>query len=142
MTDLLTRASLLTTLTHAPASATNALAEALLDLVGEVTVLQNRTALVMLPFTDTATGVRFHLGEILVAEAHVRLESGHEGYAAVVGRDLVQAVGIAVIDAVFAAGVGGELILRAARDMAAAQAADDDLLLRQVEATRIEMETF
>ncbi|MDZ4768837.1 MAG: phosphonate C-P lyase system protein PhnG [Chloroflexota bacterium] len=143
--SVLSRADLLSILTHAPADPVKSFAETLLDQVGAVTVLRNRTALVMLPFTDTASGTRFHLGEVLVAEAHLQInlyDTPHEGYAAVTGRDLVQAVGIALIDAAYSAGIAVEAITVFAAAQAAEQAASDDVLLRQVEATRIEMETF
>ena len=63
----------LTILTHAPANAVKLTAEALIDSLGEITVLVNRTGLVMLPYTDTVKGSRFHLGEVLVSESRVRI---------------------------------------------------------------------
>lgn len=118
------------------------LAEAILPALGEVQVLSNRTGLVMLPYTDTSQGTRFHLGEVLVAEAHVRLANGVEGYGACVGRDLLHALAVALLDAALVAGIARERILAFLVEQAAAQAAADELLLRQVEATRVEMETF
>jgi alpha-D-ribose 1-methylphosphonate 5-triphosphate synthase subunit PhnG len=134
--------SLLTVLTHAPAHAVKALAEGLLDTLGEVCVLINRTGLVMLPYTDSAHGTRFHLGEVLVSESQVRLDSGAEGYGVVLGRDLEHSLAVAILDAAWRAGQHREQIEAFAGAQAAAQQAADDALLRQVEATRIELETF
>jgi alpha-D-ribose 1-methylphosphonate 5-triphosphate synthase subunit PhnG len=134
-------ASVLTTLTHAPADAVKDFADALLPDLGQVEVLTNRTGLVMLPYTDSAQGTVFHLGEVLVSEAHVRL-GGAEGYGMVTGRDLVQALAVAVLDAALRAGLHAERITAFVAQQAAQQAADDERLLRAVETTRVEMETF
>jgi alpha-D-ribose 1-methylphosphonate 5-triphosphate synthase subunit PhnG len=133
---------MLTTLTHAPADAVKLFADALIPDLGDVQVLVNRTGLVMLPYTDSAYGTRFHLGEVLVSESRVRIGQGAEGYAACLGRDLEQSLAIALIDAAAQAGVASEAIARFVKEQAAAQQAADDLLLRQVEATRVELETF
>lgn len=137
-----TQGQILTVLTHAPADAVKAIAEEILPHLGEVTVLLNRTGLVMLPYTDSAQGTIFHLGEVLVSEAHLRLESGQDGYALVTGRDLVQAVAIAVLDAALQGQVMTEQIMAFVREQAALQAKADEDLLRLVETTRVEMETF
>lgn len=137
-----TQSEYLTTLTHAPADSVKAMAEATLAHIGAVDVLINRTGLVMLPYRDSAQGAYFHLGEVLVAEAHIQIEDGVHGYGLVLGRDLEFAMGVAVLDAALQAGINRaeiEAFLVAQRD---AQAATDDLLLRQVAATRIELETF
>ena len=133
---------LLTVLTHAPAPAVKALAEGLLDTLGEVRVLTNRTGLVMLPYTDSAHGTRFHLGEVLVSESQVCLEGGAEGYGVVLGRDLEHSLAVAILNAAWTAGQHREQIEAFAAAQAAVQQAADDALLRQVEATRIELETF
>ncbi len=132
----------LSILTHAPSDRVKQLADDIIPELGLVTVLENRTGLVMLPYTDSAQGARFHLGEVLVAEAWVRLENGIEGYAAVVGRDLLQALAIALLDGALRADIAKECIQEFIRAQQAAQQQADDELLRQVEATRIEMETF
>lgn len=142
MTTTFAQGEYLTILTHAPAQAVKALAEALLPQLGPITVLKNRTGLVMLPYTDSAEGVQFHLGEVLVAEAHIRLESGIEGYGMIMGRDVVFAMGVAVLDAALMAKISVEDIHAFLTEQRAAQAAADDELLRKVEATRVEMETF
>ncbi|MBN8595801.1 MAG: phosphonate C-P lyase system protein PhnG [Anaerolineae bacterium] len=132
----------LTLLTHAPAQPVKDLAEDILPHLGDIQVLVNRTGLVMLPYTDTATGTRFHLGEVLVSESRVRIEAGAEGYAVCLGRDLEQSMAIALLDAALQAGIRTSLIETFLAEQEQAQLAADDLLLRQVEATRVEMETF
>lgn len=132
----------LTVLTHAPADAVKAVAEDLLALLGDVTVLVNRTGLVMLPYTDSAHGTRFHLGEVLVAESRVRLAAGTEGYAVCMGRDLEQSLAIALIDAALQANIDTSTLYPFIETQAEAQRAAQDTLLRQVEATRVELETF
>ncbi len=132
----------LTILTHTPADTLKAFTETILSSLSAIEVLTNRTGLVMLPYTDTAEGALFHLGEVLVAEAHVRLENGTAGYAVCVGRDLVQALAIAILDAALRADIERENIIAFIETQRAAQIEADSLLLRQVEATRIEMETF
>jgi alpha-D-ribose 1-methylphosphonate 5-triphosphate synthase subunit PhnG len=122
----------LTILTHAPAPAVKALAETVIPHLGSIQVLLNRTGLVMLPYTDTAQGARFHLGEVLVSESHVRIERGDQGYAVCTGHDLKQSLAIALLDE----------ILAFVAEQARAQAEADTALLRSVEATRVEMETF
>ena len=66
----------LSTLAQAPAEDVKALAEDVLAHIenhGSVQVLQNRTGIAMLPYTDSVKGTAFHLGEVMMAEAHVRL---------------------------------------------------------------------
>lgn len=124
-------------------AALKAQAEAILPLLGAVEVIVSRTGLVMLPMRDTVQDAAFFLGDVLVAEAQVRL-GGHgvEGYGMVVGRDLERAMAMALIDAALAAGIEtGRLdafLARAAERLAA----DEADLLRRIEATRVEMETF
>jgi alpha-D-ribose 1-methylphosphonate 5-triphosphate synthase subunit PhnG len=125
-----------------PAEAIKLFADEMIPHLGSITVLQNRTGLVMLPYTDSAQGTRFHLGEVLVAEAHVRLDSGIEGYAACVGRDLLQALAIALLDAALRAEIQIPAIEAFLIEQQIAQKEADEQLLRQVEATRVEMETF
>lgn len=142
MTTLFSQSDTLSTLTHAPADAVKALAETVLLALGDVKVLQNRTGLVMMPYTDSAQGTVFHLGEVLVAEAHIRLPDGTEGYGMIVGRDRAFAMGVAVLDAALAAGIASHQINAFVNEQKIAQEANDTALLRQVEATRVEMETF
>lgn len=142
MTPVFSQSDTLTILTHAPAADVKALAETILPSLGDVRVLINRTGLVMLPYTDSAEGTLFHLGEVLVSEAHIALPSGVQGYALCIGRDLVQSLAIAVLDAALSANIQTEKIHGFLQEQQQAQAAADELLLRKVEATRVEMETF
>jgi len=102
-----------------------------------IEVLLNRTGLVMVPMRDTVEATDFFLGEVLVAEAHIRV-AGREGYGLRQGHDLEAAMAMAVADLCFhdprvASFVSAqqEVLDRA-----------DDEFLRAVEATRVEMETF
>ncbi|UCI31702.1 phosphonate C-P lyase system protein PhnG [Mesorhizobium sp. B4-1-4] len=120
-----------------------AVAERILDDLGEVVVITNRTGLAMLPYQDTVKGTAFHLGEVLVAEAHIAVPGrGVEGYGAVVGRDLEQAMAIAVIDAAMAAHHDTASIAELLDAEHAYQREADRQRLRKVEATRVQMETF
>jgi alpha-D-ribose 1-methylphosphonate 5-triphosphate synthase subunit PhnG len=111
-----------------------------------VQVRNSRTGLAMLPFTDSVKGVTFHLGETLLAEAYVSVGT-QEGYAACLGRDLEQAIGLAILDALLqsrepAAQAQQPTIHAFVRAAAQQQQAEDAALLRKIEATRIELETF
>ena len=134
-------AALLGTLARADPAALKVLAEAVLPNLGDVEVVRSRTGLVMLPMRDTVRGTDFHLGEVLVAEAHIRA-AGAEGYGMAIGRDLERAMAMAVLDAAATAGVRAEEVARFASGEADRLAAEDDAALRRVEATRVEMETF
>lgn len=135
------QAELLSTLSRADAGAVKSFAEDLLPDLEPVEVLRNRTGLAMLPLRESAQGATFYVGEVLLAEAHVRA-AGAEGYAACLGRDLEQALALALIDAAHRAGVAGPAILTFARAQAAAIEAEDAALLREVERTRVDLETF
>jgi alpha-D-ribose 1-methylphosphonate 5-triphosphate synthase subunit PhnG len=138
----LSQSEYLTILTHAPAEAVKEMAETVIPQLGEVRVLVNRTGLVMLPYTDTSNGTLFHLGEILVSEAHVQIADGVQGYAICTGRDLEQSLAVALLDAALTAGIMRDHIMAFVFQQALAQAEADTVLLRAVEATRVEMETF
>lgn len=130
-------------LARAEKAAIERVAENLLATLGEIEVISSRTGLVLLPRQDSVTGTPFHLGEVMVAEAHIRLAAdGVEGYGAIVGRDLERAMAMAVIDAAIAAGraPGAVHAFLAAED--ARQREADAERLRKVEATRVEMEAF
>ena len=123
--------------------AIKATAEQVLDTLGEVAVLVNRTGLAMLPLIDTVQGTAFHLGEVLVSEAHIRVpERSVEGYGALIGRDLEHAMAMAIIDAAIAADHRADIILELLDTERSYQEAEDRLLLQKVEATRVQMETF
>ena len=119
----------LTLLTHAPANAVKAAAEAVIPLLGDIRVLVNRTGLVMLPYTDTATGTRFHLGEVLVSESRV-VAADVEGYAVCMGRDLEQSLAIALIDAALQANIAHDTLQPFLAAQADAQLAADNLVKR------------
>lgn len=132
----------LNTLTHVSGEHLKPFVDSLLPRLGDdIEVIYNRTGLVMLPYTDSVNGTVFHLGEVLIAEAQVRL-SNQEGYGAVLGRDLEQALAVALLDAALQANLLTEEIMAFLDAQAQFQTAADELLLRQVEATRVEMETF
>lgn len=120
-----------------------ACAEQVLLELSEISVLKNRTGLAMLPFQDTVEGTSFHLGEVLVAEAHIHVAGVDvEGYGAVVGRDLEHAMAMAVIDAAISAkraSVAIGVLLDAEASFIEEQ---EKTRLRMVEATRVQMETF
>jgi len=63
----------LDTLAKADPIRLKAFAEKLIGELGDVDVLQSRTGLVMVPMRDTAQGTNFHLGEVLVSEAHIQV---------------------------------------------------------------------
>ena len=138
------QSQILNILTQAPASAVKALADELLPWLEQhapLEVSQNRTGLVMLPYRDTVQGTLFHLGEVLVAEAEVR-QAGLIGYGAVLGRDLEQALAVALLDLAGQAGIGTErleVFLEAAQSQ---QSQAHSQLFAKVDATRVQMETF
>lgn len=133
-------ARLLEVLARSDPARLTALAERLLPQLGVIEVIHSRTGLVMLPMRDTVQGTDFHLGEVLVAEAHIRA-GDTEGYGMVVGRDLERAMAMAVVDAAASHGQTPDIrhfLHSEADDLAAA----DTARLREVEATRVDMETF
>jgi alpha-D-ribose 1-methylphosphonate 5-triphosphate synthase subunit PhnG len=132
----------LETLARAEPARLKAEAEAVLPLLGDLEVLQSRTGLVMLPMRDTVQETDFHLGDVLVAEAHVRLADGTGGYGLIVGRDLERAMAMAVMDAARSAGIAADRIAAFLDAEARAIAASDTETLRRIEVTRVEMETF
>jgi len=129
----------LSALARAEDAPLKAVAEAMLPELGDIEVVASRTGLVMLPMRDTVQGTDFFLGEVLVAEAHIRAR-GVEGYGMVTGRDLERAMAVAVLDAAHALGLSAAAGFAAAE--AARQEAADRETLRRIEATRVDMETF
>jgi alpha-D-ribose 1-methylphosphonate 5-triphosphate synthase subunit PhnG len=143
MTYLDQQAEVLSILTQTPPEDIKTFTETLLPELGHIDVQQNRTGLVMLPYQDTAQGATFHLGETLVAEALVTLEHHQtQGYAACLGRDLEQALAVAILDACLSADVFTQQIEAFVEVQRSKQQDAQTLLMRQVEATRVEMETF
>lgn len=134
-------ATLLAILARAEADALKAVAEPLIGGLGEISVQENRTGLVMLPMRDTARGVHFHLGEVLMSEARITA-GGIEGYGMRRGRDLEAAMAMAVVDLSVALGRAHEAISAFVAGQAAHQQTEDRDTLCRVEATRVDMETF
>ncbi|MEO1680858.1 MAG: phosphonate C-P lyase system protein PhnG [Pseudomonadota bacterium] len=136
-----TQAETLSVLARADPDRLKRFAEDLIGGLGDIEVLTCRTGLVMLPLRDTAQGTVFHLGEVLVSEAHIRA-GGAEGYGMVRSRDTERAMAMALVDLALSLGVASA----ACRAFVAAEAmAQDDAdreTLKRVAATRVEMETF
>lgn len=135
-------AAVLGTLARARPDRLKSLAEALLVSLGDIQVITNRTGLVMVPMRDTVQNVDFHLGEVLVSEAHIAGADGHVGYGMVTGRDLERAMAMAVIDLHLSVTEQDDTVSRFLAEERAFADAEDELRMRQVEATRVEMETF
>jgi alpha-D-ribose 1-methylphosphonate 5-triphosphate synthase subunit PhnG len=131
----------LSILSRAPAQEVKMLAEELIPALGAIEVIRNRTGLVMLPALEPVKGAAYYLGEALISEAHVRLATA-EGYGACLGRDLEHALAIALIDAARAAEVAHARIDAFLARQSALLVHADQQLLADVEATRVEMETF
>lgn len=119
-----------------------ALAEQVLDGLGDISVIANRTGLVMMPMRDTVENVDFHLGEVLVSEAHIADAAGTVGYGMITGRDLERAMAMAVVDLAMRTGARRTEIDALLEEEHRRLAALDDERMCRVEATRVEMETF
>lgn len=132
---------MLSTLARTDADAIKAFGETLLDQLGDIEVISSRTGLVMLPMRDTVQGTAFHLGEVLVSEAHIRM-GGHEGFSVRRGRDTEAAMAMALVDLAVDAGVAVTDCTEFVARQRAVQTAQDHKTLCQTEATRVEMETF
>ncbi len=132
----------MTALTQTPAENLKVFADQVLLDIRRIEVLENRVGLTMWPMRDPVKGTDFFLGEVLMAEACVRIGGEVDGYGACLGRDLEQALGIAVLDAAWRAGIAAARIEAFAVEQARLQAEADERLLKQVEATRITLETF
>lgn len=118
-------------------------AERVLPLLGSVEVIHSRSGLMMMPMRDTVEGAAFHLGEVLVAEAHIRLPaSGAEGYGLVLGHDLERAMAMAVVDVALHAGIETQALEAFIARTQSQLAQADDETLRDVAATRVDMDSF
>lgn len=131
----------LSTLARADAARIKQFAETLIAPLGPINVQQSRTGLVMLPMRDTAGGATFHLGEVLVSQAHVSRD-GIDGYGMRRGRDLEAAMAMALVDLAIASGIEVTGCRAFCQQEATRQAEDDHDRLRRVQATRVDMETF
>ena len=129
------------TLARANADKLKRFAETLIPDLGEIEVLQSRSGLVMLPMRDTAGGVAFHLGEVLMSEAHIR-KGDVSGYGMRRGHDLEASMAMALVDLAMAMDVRTDDCKAFCDDEAEALKATDQDVLRRVEATRVNMETF
>jgi alpha-D-ribose 1-methylphosphonate 5-triphosphate synthase subunit PhnG len=138
---MIDHSELLSTLARADSDRIKGFAEALIDLLGDIVVLQSRTGLVMLPMRDTAGGTAFHLGEVLVSEAHI-CQGDRTGYGMRRGRDLEAAMAMALIDFAVARGIGVDACASFCAQETATFVEQDRQTLRRVEATRVDMETF
>ena len=136
-----THSEMLGILAAADGARLKAFADPLVDRLGDVEVIENRTGLVMLPMRDTAQGTHFHLGEVLMSEARIA-SGGAEGYGMRRGRDLEATMAMAVVDLAVALGLEGAECGAFLAEEAAAQAEADRERLCRVEATRVDMETF
>ncbi len=145
-TTLSQQSTYLSVLTLSPAAEVKNFIESLLPVFPATQVLGSRTGLAMLPCYDSVKGVEFHLGEVLLAEAHVQVGT-QQGYAACLGRDLEQAIALAIVDAALQSNEPDSVaqhptILDFVASQAQRQQASDDELLHKIEATRVELETF
>ena len=129
------------TLARANADKLKRFAETLIPDLGEIEVLQSRSGLVMLPMRDTAGGVAFHLGEVLMSEAHIR-KGEVSGYGMRRGHDLEASMAMALVDLAMAMEVRADDCKAFCDAEAEALDATDTDVLRRVEATRVNMETF
>lgn len=129
------------TLARADAARLKAFAETLIPDLGDIEVLQSRSGLVMLPMRDTAGGVAFHLGEVLMSEAHIR-KGKVDGYGMRRGHDLEAAMAMALVDLAIATQTRADDCAAFCAKEAELLSAQDTDVLRRVEATRVNMETF
>lgn len=132
---------MLSVLARADAERLKAFAGTLIVRLGEIEVIESRTGLMLLPMQDSARGVNFHLGEVLMSEARIRA-GGVEAYGLRRGRDLEAAMAMALVDLAVALGLAQGACAEFLEAEDATQRAADDDTLRRVEATRVDMETF
>ena len=138
---ILGHADALNALAHCSTGTLKAFAESLLADGFDISVEKNRTGLVMVPMRDTVEGTAFHLGETLVAEARVSA-LGRTGYGMRIGHDVEAALAMSIIDAAFQAGYAADAISAFLAETRQQLAAADSDRLRDIEATRVNMETF
>ena len=135
------QSQLLSTLSVSSAAEVTQFTDTLVPSLSDIQVLENRTGLVMVPYSDTRQGTTFHMGEALVAEGRVRIGES-EGYGACLGRDTKLALAIAILDAACQANQNRESILEFVKNQQAELARSEETLLKKVESTRVEMETY
>ncbi len=138
-----TQSEYLSILSRAAVEPLKLFADTIIPALEPIQVKENRTGLVMIPYTDTAQNTQFYIGEALIAEARVTILNGAaEGYGACMGYDLEQALAISLCDAALTAGVQTDAIYTFIAAQATLQEEADDALLKAIESTRAEMETF
>lgn len=119
------------------------LAERAAPLLAPVRTLREGPRLLPLPFRDGRRGSGFFLGEALVYEVWIRAPHlGKEGYGAALGLNRRRARALALLDLALAAGVEATAIREGAERARQALEAEEARLLRQVAATRLEVETL
>jgi alpha-D-ribose 1-methylphosphonate 5-triphosphate synthase subunit PhnG len=119
-----------------------ALAERILDRVGDVTLLSAPgPATMLVEVTESVAGQPFHLCEVVVSEASVAV-SGRRGDGLVLGSDTERALAAAVCDAAAEAGLFADEIERLVADALAAQARERARRAGAAAATRIDLEVL
>ncbi|MEO1700587.1 MAG: phosphonate C-P lyase system protein PhnG [Pseudomonadota bacterium] len=113
----------------------------LVEAFGEIEVLHSRTGLVMVPMRDTAQGTNFHLGEVLVSEAHIQ-SADAQGYGMRRGHDLEASMAMALVDLALQRDINTAACHEFLDAESVALASADKQTLQRVEATRVDMETF
>jgi alpha-D-ribose 1-methylphosphonate 5-triphosphate synthase subunit PhnG len=131
----------LSVLSRAEPAVVKAFAEGLIPSLEPIEVLENHTGLVMLPMQEPVKGEYFYLGEVLVAEARLKAV-GVDAYGACLGRDILHALALAIIDAAWQSGISAHQVEEFVVAQENILARQDEDLLRAVEATRVDMETF
>lgn len=131
----------LTILARSGAEALKSFGETLIPQLGALEVRKSQTGLVMVPMRDTAQGTSFHLGEVLVSEAHIVQGETH-GYGMRRGRDLEAAMAMALIDLALQADVAQQECSAFVAEQQSKHLSEDYDRLCRIEATRVDMETF
>ncbi|SMR81302.1 alpha-D-ribose 1-methylphosphonate 5-triphosphate synthase subunit PhnG [Aliiroseovarius halocynthiae] len=132
---------ILSILARSKGAALKAFGETLIPQLGDIDVQKSQTGLVMLPMRDTAQGTAFHLGEVLVSEAQIK-RGDLQGYGMRKGRDLEAAMAMALVDLAMQSDMATEDCHAFVSAQKQLQDAEDHTTLCEVEATRVDMETF
>lgn len=120
----------------------SATAELILAAAPTTTVVRGpRTATMLVELTESVQEQPFHVGEVVVSEAEVRVE-GHAGHGLVVGDDIERALAAAVCDAAAEAGVllaDVEALVRSTEERVRRERA---ARVRRVAGTRVTMDVI
>jgi alpha-D-ribose 1-methylphosphonate 5-triphosphate synthase subunit PhnG len=112
-----------------------------LPTIPDPLVESSRSGLIMVPTRDTVQNVTFFLGEALVSEVRVRIFD-QMGYGICLGRALEKATAIAILDSLIQGGKLSRLV-QAFVDLHGHQIdMNRETQRREVESTRVEMETY